>query len=120
MSSIEQMVAGVAQEINNPVSFIHGNLGYATEYTQDLLKLIELYQQHLPNPPEDITEMLEDLDLDFLREDLDKLLKSMRMGTERITEIVKSLRTFSRLDEAQLKEVNIHESIDSTVLRNLR
>ncbi|NER02701.1 MAG: GAF domain-containing protein, partial [Okeania sp. SIO3C4] len=115
MSSLGQMVAGVAHEINNPVSFIHGNLIHATEYTQDLLELIELYQQHFPNPPEDITEILEELDLDFLQEDLDKLFKSMRMGTERITAIVRSLRTFSRLDEAQLKDVNIHESIDSTL-----
>lgn len=115
MSSIGQMVAGIAHEINNPVSFIYGNLVHASEYTQDLLELVELYQQHFPEPPEDITEILEELDLDFLREDLDKLFKSMRMGSERITEIVKSLRTFSRLDEAQLKDVNIHESIDSTL-----
>ncbi|NES67349.1 MAG: HAMP domain-containing histidine kinase [Okeania sp. SIO2D1] len=115
MSSLGQMVAGVAHEINNPVSFIHGNLVHATEYTQDLLELIELYQQNFPDLPEEITELLEELDLDFLREDLDKLFKSMRMGTERITEIVKSLRTFSRLDEAQFKEVNIHESLDSTL-----
>ena len=115
MSSIGQMVAGIAHEINNPVSFIHGNLIHATEYTQDLLEVIDLYQQHFPDAPEDITELLEDLDLNFLQEDLDKLFKSMRMGTDRITEIVKSLRTFSRLDEAQFKEVNIHESIDSTL-----
>ncbi|NEO57240.1 MAG: GAF domain-containing protein [Okeania sp. SIO3B5] len=115
MSSLGQMVAGIAHEINNPVSFIHGNLVHATEYTQDLLELIGLYQQNFSEPPEDITELLEELDLDFLREDLDKLFKSMRMGTERITEIVKSLRTFSRLDESQFKEVNIHESIDSTL-----
>ena len=115
MSSLGQMVAGVAHEINNPVSFIHGNLIHATEYSQDLLNLVGLYQEHFPNPPEDISEALEELDIDFIREDLNKLFQSMQMGSERISEIVKSLRTFSRLDEAQLKEVNIHEGIDSTL-----
>ena len=120
MSSLGQMVAGIAHEINNPVSFIHGNLVHATQSTQELLELLNLYQQHFPDPPEDITEAIEDLDLDFLREDLNKLFKSMQMGTSRISEIVKSLRTFSRLDESQLKAVNIHEGIDSTliILRN--
>ncbi|BAY22465.1 two-component sensor histidine kinase [Calothrix sp. NIES-2100] len=116
MSSIGNMVAGVAHEINNPVNFIHGNLIPASEYTQDLLRLVELYQQYYPNPPEEIAAEIADIDLDFLKEDLVKLLQSMRIGTQRIREIVLSLRNFSRLDEAEFKQVDIHEGIDSTLM----
>ncbi|NJK40116.1 MAG: HAMP domain-containing protein [Oscillatoriales cyanobacterium SM2_3_0] len=116
MSSLGQMVAGVAHEINNPVNFIHGNVTHAENYTQDLLNLIDLYQTHYPDPPEEIQEELEAIELDFLKEDIGGLLKSMRVGTERIREIVLSLRNFSRLDEAALKVVDLHEGIDSTLL----
>ncbi|MBD2203802.1 PAS domain S-box protein [Calothrix sp. FACHB-1219] len=116
MSSIGNMVAGVAHEINNPVNFIHGNLIPASEYTQDLLHLVELYQEYYPNPPEDIAAAIEEIDLEFIKEDLVKLLQSMRVGTQRIREIVLSLRNFSRLDEAEFKLVNIHEGIDSTLM----
>jgi signal transduction histidine kinase len=116
MSGLGQMVAGVAHEINNPVSFIHGNLAPAQDYTQDLLKLIELYQQYYPNPPEAIQEEIESIDLNFLKEDLSKLLKSMRTGTDRIREIVLSLRNFSRLDESEFKEADLHEGLDSTLM----
>lgn len=116
MSSLGQMVAGVAHEINNPVNFIHGNLLHAQEYTQDLLRIVQLYQQHYPNPPAEIEEELDEIELDFLIEDLTKLLKSMKVGTERIREIVKSLRLFSRLDEAEIKEVDIQDGIDSTLM----
>ncbi|AFY56772.1 PAS domain S-box [Rivularia sp. PCC 7116] len=116
MSSLGQMVAGVAHEINNPVNFIHGNLTPATQYTQDLLKLLELYQQHYPNPPEDIQEEIEAVELEFLKEDFLKMLNSMKQGTQRIREIVLSLRNFSRLDEAQFKAVDIHKGIDSTLM----
>ena len=116
MSSLGQMVAGVAHEINNPVNFIHGNLLHAQEYTQDLLRIVQLYQQHYPNPPAEIEDELDELELDFLIEDLTKLLKSMKVGTERIREIVKSLRLFSRLDEAEIKEVDIQDGIDSTLM----
>ncbi|BCL39351.1 PAS domain S-box protein [Nostoc sp. MS1] len=116
MSSIGNMVAGVAHEINNPVNFIHGNLIPACEYAQDLLHLLELYQLHFPYPPEEIQEFIIDIDLDFLKEDLVKLLQSMRVGTQRIREIVLSLRNFSRLDEAEFKQVYIHEGIDSTLM----
>ncbi len=116
MSSLGQMVAGVAHEINNPVNFIHGNLIPATEYTQDLLRLLELYQQHYPHPPEEIEEEIDTIDLDFIKEDIIKLLNSMRVGTQRIREIVLSLRNFSRLDEAEFKQVDIHEGIDSTLM----
>ncbi|MBG1241750.1 ATP-binding protein [Nostoc sp. NZL] len=116
MSSLGQMVAGIAHEINNPVSFIYGNLHHAHKYTQDLLRLVQIYQQLCPNTPLEIQEQVEEIDLDFLIQDITKLFQSMKVGTERIQEIVKSLRNFSRLDEAELKQVNIHEGIDSTLM----
>lgn len=116
MSSLGQMVAGVAHEINNPVNFIHGNITPATQYALDLLKVLELYQQHYPNPPEDIQEEIETVELEFLKEDFIKMLNSMKQGTQRIREIVLSLRNFSRLDEAQFKPVDIHEGINSTLM----
>jgi two-component system, NtrC family, sensor kinase len=116
MSGIGQMVAGVAHEINNPVTFIHSNVNYITQYSQELLKLLKLYQQEYPDPTPTIQLEQEAIDLDFLSEDLPKLLKSMNMGTERIRDIVLSLRNFSRLDQAEVKPVDIHEGIDSTLL----
>jgi len=116
MSTIGQMVAGIAHEINNPVNFITGNLSHTTNYIGDLLQLIECYQQSYPNPQSDIQEFIEDIELSFLIEDLPKMLSSMKMGADRIQEIVISLRNFSRLDQAEMKAVNIHEGIDSTLL----
>jgi signal transduction histidine kinase len=116
MSSLGQMVAGVAHEINNPVNFIHGNLVYVGEYTQDLLRLVQLYQKHYPNPITEIEEQAKSVEIDFIIADLDKILSSMKIGTERIRQIVLSLRNFSRLDEADMKPVDIHEGLDSTLL----
>ncbi|MBD1839517.1 HAMP domain-containing protein [Coleofasciculus sp. FACHB-64] len=116
MSSLGQLVAGVAHEINNPVNFIHGNLTHVQEYTESLLELVELYQQHDPNPAPGIQSLAEDIDLEFLQEDLPKMLASMKLGTERIRQIVLSLRNFSRMDEAEFKAVDIHEGIDSTLM----
>lgn len=116
MSSLGQLVAGIAHEINNPVNFIHGNLEYTKDYIIDLLQLVEVYQEEYPNPTEVIVEEIENVELEFIKEDLPNILSSMQTGSERIREIVKSLRTFSRLDEADYKQIDIHESIDSTLM----
>lgn len=116
MSSLGQLVAGVAHEINNPTNFVYGNLDYAQKYFEDLLKLIERYQHHIPNPPPEIQSFIETIQLDFLQADLPKLLRSMKVGAERIQEIVRSLRNFSRLNESQRKQVNLHEGIDNTLM----
>ena len=116
MSSLGQMVGGVAHEINNPVNFIYGNLQPISEYIEDLFGLIALYQQYYPQPQPEVQEEIETIELDYLREDLTKILKSMQEGTNRIREIVLSLRNFSRLDEADFKKANIHEGMDSTLM----
>jgi two-component system, NtrC family, sensor kinase len=116
MSSLGQMVAGVAHEINNPVNFIHGNLHYTAEYAQNLLNLVRLYQKHFPNSPAEIQQEIELIDLNFIISDFTRIVKSMRVGTQRIQEIVTGLRNFSRLDEAELKQVDIHEGIESTLM----
>ncbi|HLO49688.1 MAG TPA: ATP-binding protein [Kamptonema sp.] len=116
MSSLGQLVAGIAHEINNPVSFIYGNLVHANEYVQTLLQLLNLYQENYPNPVQSIKALAQNSDLEFLMEDLPKILASMKLGANRIREIVLSLRNFSRHDEAEMKPVDIHEGIDSTLL----
>ncbi|OKH40021.1 PAS domain-containing sensor histidine kinase [[Phormidium ambiguum] IAM M-71] len=116
MSGLGQLVAGIAHEINNPVNFIHGNLLHADEYVNDILELVEIYQEEYPNPSPKVADKIAEIDFDFVVEDLHKLWKSMKLGTNRIKEIVKSLRNFSRLDEAKVKEVDIHEGIESTLV----
>ena len=116
MSALGQMVAGIAHEINNPVSFIYGNLSHIRQYTHDLLRLVELYHHHFPNPPTEIQIERKTVDLEFLEKDAIMVLNSMNIGTERIRDIVLSLRNFSRLDESEFKAVDIHEGIDNTLM----
>jgi two-component system, NtrC family, sensor kinase len=116
MSSLGLLIAGVAHEINNPVSFIYGNLAHLKNYTQDLLHLVELYEQHYPDPVAEIKVEKETIELDFLAKDLPQIMSSMNVGVERISQIVQSLRNFSRHDNSEMKPVNLHEGIDSTLL----
>jgi Amt family ammonium transporter len=120
MSSLGQLVAGVAHEINNPVSFVYGNLIHAQNYATDLLHILELYQKQFPDPGPLVKTEMDMMDLEFIKEDFPKLVESMQVGADRIREIVRSLKTFSRHDEAELKAIDIHQGIESTlmILRN--
>jgi len=116
MASLGQLAAGVAHEINNPVSFIAGNISHAREYVRDLINLINLYQEHYPQPVAEISEEMEAIDLEYLVKDLPELISSMEAGTNRITQISHSMRTFSRADTVKKVPFNIHEGIDSTLM----
>lgn len=116
MSSLGQLVSGIAHEVNNPVNFIHANLPYIQTYAYNLITLIRLYKKYYPHATSEITEQEHTIELEFLQDDLVKIVDSMKIGTERIRQIVVSLRNFSRMDEAEYKSVDIHEGIDSTLL----
>ncbi|MEM6349517.1 MAG: ATP-binding protein [Cyanobacteria bacterium P01_D01_bin.14] len=116
MSSLGQMVAGIAHEINNPINFIQGNLAPLQDYFQDLLGLIETYQSEYPQGSKVISEKQAEIDLEFLLEDTEKTLKSINLGTERVRDIVVSLRNYSRLDESTVKNADLHDGINSTLL----
>jgi hypothetical protein len=116
MSSLGQLVAGIAHEINNPINFIYGNITHTRQYANSLLELVNLYQEQYPNPLPILQEKIYSVDLDFISSDLPKILTSMKNGAERIFGIVKSLRIFSRHDEAEMKVADIHEGINSTLM----
>ncbi|RMF67011.1 MAG: sensor histidine kinase, partial [Cyanobacteria bacterium J069] len=116
LSNLGQLVSGIAHEINNPVNFIYGNLTHVSSYTQELLDLLSLYQQTYPQPVPALEAAIAQSDLEFIQSDLPKTLSSMRIGADRIRQIVLSLRNFSRIDEAEMKPVNIHDGIDSTLM----
>ena len=116
MSGLGQIVAGVAHELNNPVSFIYGNISYAERYFKNLLDLVELYERRYPEPEAEISQTIEEIDLEFIAEDLPKILTAMKLGSKRIRNIVRSLQNFSGLDEADIKSVDIHQGIKSTLV----
>ncbi len=116
MSSLGQLVAGIAHEINNPVNFIQGNLKHAAGYTRDLIQIVQLYKTHYPSPPDEIQTALEDTDIDFIKSDSEKLYDSLKTGAKRIRSIVLSLRNFSRLDESDSKQINIHEGLEGALM----
>jgi predicted ATPase/signal transduction histidine kinase len=116
MSSLGQMVAGIAHEINNPINFIHGNINYAMNYTHDILDFLDIFHEEYPESSPRMVDKATEIDLEFILEDLPKLLESMKVGTTRIRNIVLGLRNFSRLDEAEMKPVDIHEGIDNTLM----
>lgn len=116
MSALGIMVAGVAHEINNPISFIYGNLNHVAEYAEDLFSLLECYEKFCPNSIPELEAEIETIEFDFIKEDFPKLLNSMTVGAERIKNIIVSLRNFSRLDEAEIKDVDIHDGLESTLM----
>jgi signal transduction histidine kinase len=116
MSGLGLMVAGIAHEINNPVSFIYGNVNHAKEHVSNLVKLLQLYQEDHQPPSARIQDYLDDIDLNYTTEDVSKILVSMKRGAERIHQIVLSLRIFSRLDESQVKEANLSDGLESSLL----
>ncbi|MDX2215212.1 MAG: ATP-binding protein, partial [Oculatellaceae cyanobacterium bins.114] len=116
MASLGRMVAGVAHEILNPVNFISGNIRYLSNYSQDLIRLLSIYQSEVSNPSQKIIDVKEEIELDFVVNDLTQIIDSMRIGAERLKGIAGSLRSFSHTNENDLRPVDIHNCIDNTLL----
>jgi len=116
IASLGQMAAGIAHEVNNPINFIAGNLNFVQKYVQEVVDLLYLYQKHFPNPPAEIQNAINQTDLTYLLDDLSNVINSMRVGTDRVQEIVSSLNKFSRHKETGKKLANLHEAIDNTLL----
>ncbi|QKQ73885.1 response regulator [Nostoc sp. TCL240-02] len=116
VAALGQLTAGIAHEVNNPINFIAGNLNFVEKYVQEVVGLLNLYQKYLPDPPDELQTAIEKSDLEFLLNDLSKIIKSMQVGTDRVTEIVSYLNNFSRHREAGKKLVNLHEGLESTLL----
>jgi two-component system, NtrC family, sensor kinase len=115
MTSLGQLVAGLAHEINNPISFIYGNLGHAQTYAEDLIDILDGYQSQVVEPHLALKTLIQERELDYIREDFPKVLTSMKTGADRIRQLILTLRNFSRLDEGGLKRVNLHDGLDSTL-----
>ncbi|NJL00556.1 MAG: HAMP domain-containing histidine kinase [Spirulinaceae cyanobacterium SM2_1_0] len=116
MASLSRLVGGMAHEINNPIGFIYGNLNFARDYSERLLHLVKLYQQHYPEPVAPIRDCLADMELDFIADDLRDVFQSMQDGADRVRQIVQALRSFARMDESESKAVNLHDDLESALL----
>ena len=116
VAALGQLTAGIAHEVNNPINFIAGNLNFVEQYVQEVVSLLYLYQKYLPEPPDEIQTAIQKSDLNFLLDDLSKIIQSMQVGTDRVTEIVSYLNNFSRHREAGKKLANLHEGLESTLL----
>ena len=116
MSMLGQMVSGIAHEINNPINFIYGNLPYVEEHVGDLFEVLETYDEAYPDKTEEVEDVLEDLDVEYIQDDLPRIVKSLKTGSERIRDLVINLRNFYRRDEATMKPGNLHEGIESTLI----